>query len=48
VPGRKAGDATSFDFGFFSNSKVMALDATPLNSPLAGNETFLIQARTNK
>ena len=46
VPGKKAGDSTNFDFGFFANSKVMALDAMPLNSSLAGNETFSIQSRT--
>jgi uncharacterized protein (UPF0210 family) len=45
VPGKKAGDATSFDFGFFANSKVMALDSVPLNSSLAGDETFSIQSR---
>jgi len=46
VPGKKAGDPTNFDFGFFANSKVMALDAMPLNSSLAGNEIFSIQSRT--
>ena len=45
VPGKKAGDPTNFDFRFFANSKVMALDAMPLNSSLAGNETFSIQSR---
>ncbi|HVN15338.1 MAG TPA: DUF711 family protein [Anaerolineales bacterium] len=45
VPGKKAGDATNFDFGFFANSKVMALDAQPLKSSLAGDETFSIQSR---
>jgi uncharacterized protein len=45
VPGKKAGDATSFDFGFFANSKVMSLDAMPLNSSLAGNETFQLKSR---
>ena len=45
VPGKKAGDPTNFDFGFFANSKVMSLDAMPLNALLAGNETFSIQSR---
>ena len=45
VPNKKAGDPTTFDFGFFANSKVMTLDAMPLNSSLAGNETFSIQSR---
>jgi len=46
VPGKKAGDPTNFDFGFFANSKVMALDAMPLNFSLAGDESFSIQSRT--
>jgi len=45
VPGKKAGEPTSFDFGFFANSKVMSLDALPLNSSLAGDERFSIQSR---
>ena len=46
VPGRKAGEPTSFDFGFFANSKVMALDAMPLDSFMAGNESFALRSRT--
>jgi uncharacterized protein (UPF0210 family) len=46
VPGKKAGDPTGFDFAFFANSKVMALDARPLNPLLGGDETFSIQSRT--
>lgn len=45
VPGKKAGEATTFDFGFFANSKVMSLDALPLNSSLGGDESFSIQSR---
>lgn len=45
VPGKKAGEETGFDFAFFANSKVMALEAQPLSGFLAGNETFGIQAR---
>ena len=30
IPWKKAGEPTSFDFGFFANSKVMALEAEPL------------------
>src|ERR1700690_3612863 len=48
IPGKKAGDPTNFDFGFFANSKVMSLDSMPLNSSLAGNETFSIQSRAKK
>lgn len=40
VPGKKAGDATNFDFGFFANSRVMALDSAPLQPPLGGDESF--------
>jgi len=45
VPGKKAGDETSFDFGFFKNSKAMALESTALNSPLNGNEILQIKKR---
>jgi uncharacterized protein (UPF0210 family) len=45
VPGKKAGDVTTFDFGFFANSKVMSLDAEALSSPLNGNESFAIGKR---
>lgn len=31
VPGKKAGNATNFDFGFFANSKVMNLETEPLH-----------------
>jgi hypothetical protein len=43
VPGRKAGETTAFDFGFFSNSRVMALDAAPLESPLGDDTPFRLQ-----
>ena len=45
VPGKKAGDETNFDFGFFANSKVMKLDSAELNSPLNGNEVLQIKKR---
>jgi uncharacterized protein (UPF0210 family) len=45
VPGKRLGDPTAFDFGFFSNSKVMALDAQPLHSPLANNQVFDLRKR---
>jgi len=48
VPGKKAGDVTNFDFGFFANSRVMALDAIPLESPLSGSETFSLQSRLRR
>ena len=45
VPGKQAGDMTSFDFGYFSNSRVMALKAEPLKKVLAGAETFRLEKR---
>jgi len=45
VPGKQAGDMTSFDFGFFANSRVMALKAEPLGKPLGGEETFTLAPR---
>ena len=45
IPGKKAGEPTSFDFGFFANSKVMALEAAPLSSALSGRETLQINKR---
>ena len=45
VPGKKAGDETNFDFGFFANSKVMALDSEPLQGPLSGSNSFYLLSR---
>ncbi len=45
VPGKKAGDATAFDFGFFANSKVMALESEALGRSFATNETFSLGVR---
>jgi uncharacterized protein len=45
VPGKHAGDLTSFSFGFFANSRVMALDAAPLSRALGGDEEFLLYNR---
>lgn len=45
IPGKKAGDITEFDFGFFANSKVMKLESEPLKNSLAGNENFLLQVK---
>jgi uncharacterized protein (UPF0210 family) len=40
IPGKKAGEATDFDFGYFANSRVMALEAQAVTKALAGHETF--------
>jgi hypothetical protein len=45
VPGKKAGDATNFDFGFFANSKVMSLDAEPLRSSFADQFAITLQPK---
>ncbi len=45
IPGKRAGDPTNFDFGFFANSRVLALEAEPLRSSLAATETFELHAR---
>ena len=45
VPGKKAGDPTDFDFAFFANSKVMALEAEKLGAAFSGGEVFQLQSR---
>ncbi len=45
IPGKKAGDPTDFDFAFFANSRVMAIDAEPLEKHFAGDEEFDISPR---
>jgi hypothetical protein len=45
IPGKKAGDATHFDFAFFANSRVLALDSQPLKDVLAGDEAIKLRPR---
>lgn len=45
IPGKKAGDPTGFDFAFFANSRVMALEAQPLSGALGGEEAFRLKTR---
>lgn len=45
VPGKEAGDLTHFNFGYFANSRIMALPARSLTGFLAGDETFEIKRR---
>jgi uncharacterized protein (UPF0210 family) len=40
IPGKQAGDPTGFDFEFFANSKVMALEAEELKLALKGLQSF--------
>lgn len=46
IPGKKAGDPTGFDFAYFANSRVMALEAQPLTGLFSGDETFFLRPRT--
>ncbi len=48
IPGKHAGEKTSFDFEFFANSKVLALPAKPLTGLLAGSEVLNIAPRHNQ
>ena len=45
IPGKRAGDPTDFNFAFFANSRVMALEAGPLDLPLGGGEAFTLESR---
>ncbi|MEZ0397096.1 MAG: DUF711 family protein [Anaerolineales bacterium] len=48
IPGKRAGEATNFDFGFFANSRVMDLQAGPLTAPLAGSDPLTLSASRKK
>lgn len=48
IPGKLAGDKTSFDFPFFANSRVMALNAQPLHAPLAEADEIAMSARRTR
>jgi hypothetical protein len=48
IPGKRIGDATGFDFAYFANSRVMALDARPLQGLLAGDEAFELLPRSHR
>ncbi len=45
IPGKKAGDATNFDFDYFANSQVMALESDGLRKLLAGTEVFSLNQK---
>lgn len=45
LPGRKAGDPTSFDFSYFAPGAVMPLRAAPLTGLLHGTEAISIRPR---
>jgi hypothetical protein len=45
IPGKKAGEPTDFKFEYFANSRVMALEAEPLRTPLADSRRFTLAPR---
>ena len=48
IPNKKAGDSTDFDFAFFDNSKVMALESEGLRGLLNTDESFLLKSRSSR
>jgi uncharacterized protein len=42
IPGKKTGDPTDFNFDYFANSRVMALEAEPLKPPLSDSRRFTL------
>jgi uncharacterized protein len=47
IPGKIAGDGTVFNFEFFANSRVMALDAEKIGAPLEDATVVLISPRNS-
>jgi uncharacterized protein (UPF0210 family) len=45
IPGKQAGDPTGFDFEFFANSKVMALEAENLGGVFSRDEMLRLSSR---
>jgi len=45
IPGKKAGEMTSFDFPYFANSRIMAVRAERLSGYLAGEEPITLTHR---
>ncbi|MFH1524619.1 MAG: DUF711 family protein [Chloroflexota bacterium] len=45
IPGKKAGDPTGFDFDYFVNSRVMALEAEALKPPFSESEHINLAPR---
>jgi uncharacterized protein (UPF0210 family) len=48
IPGKQAGDSTSFDFDFFANSRVMPLTSSGLLSFLGSDDKVNIQPRQKR
>jgi hypothetical protein len=45
IPGKKAGEMTEFDFAFFANSRILAVNSAPLLGKFSGNEEIKISPR---
>jgi hypothetical protein len=45
IPGKKAGDPTNFNFDYFANSRVMALEAEALKPPFSETMRFTLASR---
>lgn len=45
VPGKNAGDPTDFNFNFFAQGGVMAIDSEPLRKLMAADDAFSIRSR---
>lgn len=45
IPGKKAGEMTNFDFKFFANSHILALESSALKGKMTGDENVPISFR---
>lgn len=45
IPGKRAGDETSFHFDYFANGRVLDYRTSPLRGLLAGDENFWLSSR---
>jgi len=46
IPGKKAGDPTEFDFGYFANSRVMHVEGQTVRTPLDSSDPIPLAPRT--
>jgi len=45
IPGKHAGEATAFDFGYFQNSRIMAINGQQVMAPLQSGEPVALMSR---
>jgi uncharacterized protein (UPF0210 family) len=45
VPGKRAGELTTFDFPYFANSRILEVEAQPLRGVWSGDESFVLDPR---